>query len=119
MAEPKKGGKKPSTVTRKSAVGGQKPEKQILRLYVTGMTPNSVRAIENARKLCREHIEGRYELEVIDIYQHPSLARGEQIIAAPTLVRKLPLPLRKFIGDLSDIDKILMGLDIKSTKTKK
>jgi circadian clock protein KaiB len=66
-----------------------------------------------------DHLKGRYELEVIDIYQHPTLASGEQIIAAPTLVRKLPLPLRKFIGDLSNIDKILMGLDIKSTQSKK
>ena len=85
----------------------------ILRLYVVGMTPNSMRAIANIKKICEEHLQGRYELEVIDIYQKPILAQGEQIIAAPTLIKKLPLPLRKFIGDMSQTEKILLGLDLR------
>jgi circadian clock protein KaiB len=76
------------------------------------MTARSVRAVENVRAICREHLEGRYELEVIDIYQQPTLARGEQIIAAPTLIRKQPLPLRRVIGDMSDTQRVLHGLDI-------
>jgi circadian clock protein KaiB len=92
--------------------------KYVLKLYVTGMTPNSVRAVENLRKICEEHLQGKYDLEVIDIYQQPALARSEQIIAAPTLVKKLPLPLRKFIGGLSETEKVLVGLDIKRGKTK-
>lgn len=118
MPEPTKRRKRSAKAAGKPA-DQQEPQKQILKLYVTGMTPNSVRAIENLRKICRDHLKDRYELEVIDIYQHPTLASGEQIIAAPTLVRKLPPPLRKFIGDLSNVDKILMGLDIERTKTKK
>lgn len=85
----------------------------ILRLYVSGMTPNSRRAIENVRKICEEHLAGRYELEIIDIYQQPLLTRDRQIIAAPTLVKELPPPLRKFIGDMSRTDRLLMGLDIR------
>jgi circadian clock protein KaiB len=84
----------------------------ILRLFVTGMTPKSQKAIENVRKMCDEHLKGRCELEIIDIYQQPDYARTEQLIAAPTLIKKLPLPLRKFIGDMSDKEKILVGLDI-------
>ena len=75
--------------------------KYVLRLYVTGMTPRSLRAITNIKKICEEHLKGRYDLEVIDIYQRPTLAEGEQIIAAPTLIKKLPLPLRRFIGDMT------------------
>ena len=87
--------------------------KYVLRLYVTGMTPRSLRAISNIRKICEEHLRGRYDLEVIDIYQRPMLAEGEQIIAAPTLVKKLPLPLRRFIGDMTSTEKILLGLDLR------
>jgi circadian clock protein KaiB len=90
-----------------------KNQKYILRLYITGMTQNSKRAVENIKKICEEHLKGKYELEVIDIYQQPSLAEGEQIIAAPTLIKKLPHPLRKFIGDMSDTEKIILGLDLK------
>ncbi|HWI40513.1 MAG TPA: circadian clock protein KaiB [Verrucomicrobiae bacterium] len=86
--------------------------KYILRLFVAGTTPNSLRAIENVRKICETHLEGRYELEVIDIYQNPELAREEQIVAAPTLIKQLPAPLRKFIGDMSQTEKILVGLDV-------
>ncbi|MBF0299840.1 MAG: circadian clock KaiB family protein [Oligoflexia bacterium] len=84
----------------------------ILKLYITGMTPKSKQAIENITKICNTHLENRYELEVIDIYQNPSLLKGEQIIAVPTLIKKLPSPIRKIIGDLSDIEKVLVGLDI-------
>ena len=94
-------------------------EKYVLRLFVTGMTPRSVNAIENIRKICEENLKGRYELEVIDIYQQPEYAKSEQILAAPTLIKKLPLPLRKFIGDMSDKEKILIGLNVSFKKDKK
>jgi circadian clock protein KaiB len=94
-------------------------ERYVLRLYVTGSTPRSSKAIQNLRALCEEHLQGRYDLEVIDIYQQPVLARGEQIIAAPTLIKKLPAPLRKVVGDLSDSDRVLMGLDLQPVRSKK
>ena len=94
-------------------------EKYVLRLYVTGMTPKSINAIENIRKICEENLKGRYELEVIDIYQQPEYAKKEEILAAPTLIKKLPLPLRKFIGDMSNEEKILVGLDLVPKKEKK
>jgi circadian clock protein KaiB len=84
-----------------------------LRLYVAGVTPKSVRAITNLRKICEEHLHGRYELDVVDVYQQPVLAAGEQIIAAPTLIKKLPLPLRKLIGDMSNTERVLVGLDLR------
>ena len=85
----------------------------IMRLYVAGMTPRSRSAIENIRQICDEHCRGGYDLEVIDIYQQPERAREAQVIAAPTLVKKLPLPLRKLIGDMSDEERVLVGLDIR------
>ena len=85
----------------------------ILRLYVSGMTPNSRRAIDNVRKICEEHLKGRYDLEIIDIYQQPIFAKEGQIVAAPTLVKELPPPLRKFIGDMSQTERILLGLDLR------
>jgi len=88
----------------------------VLRLYVTGSTRNSTRAIVNIRKICEEHLQGRYELQIVDISQHPTLAEGEQIIAAPTLIKKLPLPLRRFIGDMSQTERILLGLDLREAK---
>ena len=91
-------------------------EKYILRLYVTGITPRSTKAIVNVKKICEEYLKGRYELEVIDIYQQPKLAKGEQIIAAPTLIKKLPLPLRRLIGDMSDTEKFLVGIDLRPRK---
>jgi circadian clock protein KaiB len=87
----------------------------LLRLYITGTTRNSERAIVNIRKICEEHLEGRYDLEIVDIFQHPTLAEGEQIIAAPTLIKHLPLPLRRFIGDMSQTERILLGLDVSKT----
>ncbi len=88
----------------------------VLRLYVTGTTPRSTLAILNIKKICQEHLEGRYDLEVVDLYQQPLLAKGEQIIAAPTLIKSLPLPLRRFIGDMSDTERILVGLDLRDTE---
>jgi circadian clock protein KaiB len=88
----------------------------VLRLYVSGMTPNSLRAIENIRKICEEHLEGRFQLEIIDIYQQPIFAKEGQIVAAPTLVKELPPPLRKFIGDMSQTEKLLVGLDLRKKK---
>ena len=88
----------------------------VLRLYVSGMTPNSMRAIENVRRICAEHLEGRYHLEIIDIYQQPIFAKEGQIVAAPTLVKELPPPLRKFIGDMSHTERILLGLDVRTKR---
>jgi len=88
-------------------------KKYVLRLYVAGASSRSQRAIENLKKVCEEHLKGQYDLEVIDIYQQPSLAEGEQIVAVPTLIKKLPTPLRKFIGDMSNTERILFGLDLK------
>jgi circadian clock protein KaiB len=96
------------------ALKSPKESKYILRLYVAGVTPRSSEAIINIKKICEEHLKGRYELEVIDIYQEPVLAKGEQIIAAPTLVKKLPPPLRRFIGSMHDTERILVGLDLKT-----
>lgn len=83
-----------------------------LRLYVTGMTTRSQHAIQSIKAVCEEHLAGRYDLEVIDIYLHPMLAEGEQIIAAPTLIKVLPAPLRRLVGDLSHTERILLGLDL-------
>jgi circadian clock protein KaiB len=91
----------------------ERPQQYLLRLYVTGTTPASARAIERVSKICEERLHGRYELEVIDIYQKSTLAKDEQIIATPTLIRVLPAPLRRFIGDLSKVDRILFGLDLR------
>jgi circadian clock protein KaiB len=88
----------------------------VLRLYIIGTTPQSMRAVANIRRICDEHLQNRYELEVVDLSRHPTLAEGEQIIATPTLVKKLPLPLRRFIGDLSQTDRILLGLDLYKKK---
>lgn len=98
------------------AAGKAKNERFLLKLYVTGTTPNSVRAISNLKQICEEHLRGRYDLEIIDLYQHPSLAQGEQIIAAPTLIKKLPLPLRRVIGDMSSSERVLFGLDLREIK---
>lgn len=89
------------------------PNSYLLRLYVTGMTPKSIRAIANIRKICDEHLQGRYELEVVDLYQQPQLAQNEQIIAAPTLIKELPRPLRRMVGDLSNTERVLVGLDLR------
>ncbi len=84
-----------------------------LRLYVAGTTPESIKAFKNLKKICEEYLEGRYSIEVIDLLENPQLAKGEQIVAVPTLVRKLPQPLIKIIGNLSQEERVLVGLDIK------
>lgn len=107
---------KESTKTLRTAKKKPKKGKYVLKLYVTGMTARSTQAINNIKKICEEHLNGRYDLDVIDIYQQPVLARGEQIVAAPTLIKNLPLPLRRFIGDMSNTEKILLGLDLRQKK---
>jgi len=106
---------------RRSKVGRRPPRKRTtgrarqyrLRLYVTGATAKSIRAIQNVRRICEAHLHGRYRLEVIDLYKNLPLARGDQIIAAPTLIKRLPAPLRKLIGDMSDEQRVLIGLDLR------
>jgi circadian clock protein KaiB len=88
-------------------------EKYELRLYVAGQTPKAVRAFKNLRKICEEHLAGRYSIEVIDLIENPALGRGDQILALPTLVRKLPTPIKRIIGDLSNTDRVLVGLDLR------
>lgn len=89
-----------------------KGDTYLLKLYVTGTTPNSARAIVNIRRLCEEYLRGHYRLEVVDILKDPSRAKDEQVIAAPTLVKEEPLPLRRFIGDMSQTERLIAGLDI-------
>jgi len=84
-----------------------------LRLYVAGATPRAIAALENLRKICEEHLAGKYTIEVVDLLKNPKLAGGDQILAVPTLVRKLPEPVRKIIGDLSDTERVLVGLDLR------
>lgn len=88
----------------------------VLCLYVTGSTPRSLRAIENIRRICEEHLRGRYDLRVYDLYQQPALAAGESILAAPTLIKKLPGPLRRLVGDMADENRVLVGLDLRSRR---
>lgn len=85
----------------------------ILTLYITGQTPGSQRAIRNIKKICEEELKGRYELEIIDIYQQPELAKSAELVAAPTLVKSLPVPIRRLVGDMSDKERVLVGLDLK------
>jgi circadian clock protein KaiB len=89
----------------------------ILRLYVSGVSPKSIRAIHNVKKICQEYLAGRYQLEIIDVYEKPKLAAGEEIIAVPTLIKKLPAPLRRLIGDMSNIKAFLLGMDLVPPKT--
>jgi circadian clock protein KaiB len=114
MIDPPTAATEPGTDTP----AGDPQKSYVLRLYVTGTTARSARAITNMRRICEEHLNGRYELEVIDLYQHPSAAKENQIIAAPTLVRLLPAPLRRIIGDLSDRERVLIGLEIQSQPAK-
>ena len=104
-----------------SAVGGDLEEfdddgKYNLRLYVAGQTPKSLAAVSNLKKICEEHLSGRYVIEVIDLTKNPQLAAGDQILAVPTLVRRLPTPLKKIIGDLSNTERVLVGLDIRDLR---
>lgn len=91
---------------------GAEPGTWNLRLYVAGQTPRSLTAFKNLKEICEEYLKGKYHIEVIDLLENPTLARGDQILAIPTLVRKLPQPIRKIIGDLSNTERVLVGLDI-------
>ena len=97
-----------------NAVARADEQTYVLRLFVAGMTPHSRLAVANVRKICENNLQGRYELEVVDMYQQPDQAISEQIFAVPTLVKKLPLPLRKIIGDMSDTERVLVGLNLQT-----
>ncbi len=112
----RKTGPKDSTAEFEQRLKENEKETYVLRLYVTGMTARSKRAIQHIKKICEDHLKGRYDLEVIDIYRQPVLAKGDQIVAAPTLIKKVPFPIRKFIGDMSEVEKILLGLDLRQKK---
>jgi circadian clock protein KaiB len=100
---------------RPPSTAGPRPAKfWRLRLYVAGQTPKSLTAFSNLKKICESHLNGRYKIEVIDLLERPELSRGDQILALPTLVRKLPEPVRKIIGDLSDTERVLVGLDLRT-----
>ena len=101
------------SIQKTAAKAAAATEEYLLRLYVAGTTPQSTRAILNIQQICEEHLDGRYHLEVIDIYQRPQLAKDEQIVAVPTLVKKLPAPLRRVIGNFSDAERVLVGLDLR------
>jgi circadian clock protein KaiB len=106
-----------ATKNERQEAGGEGKEKKAettweLRLYVAGQTPKSVAALTNLKKIAEEHLKGRYTIEVIDLMVNPQLAKGDQILAVPTLVRKLPVPIRKIIGDLSNTEKVLVGLNL-------
>jgi circadian clock protein KaiB len=89
------------------------PSKWRLRLYVAGNTPNSIAAFANLKEICEVHLGGRYQIEIVDLLENPTLAKGDQIVAIPTLVRRLPFPVKKIIGDLSNRERVLVGLDLK------
>jgi circadian clock protein KaiB len=99
--------------TSKSKVEPESTKEFVLRLFITGATPNSVRAIANIKQICEEHLSNRYSLEIIDVYQQREIAAQEQLLALPLLIKKLPYPERRFIGDLSDTEKVLNGLGLK------
>ena len=103
---------KSKTVIRKKKAGKAGSDKWILRLYIAGQTPKAVTAFNNLKVICEEQLKGRYTIEVIDLLKNPRLARDNQILAIPTLVRKLPLPVRNVIGDLSNTERVLVGLDL-------
>ena len=107
---------KNSTSQFESALKNEEKENYLLRLYVTGTTPQSALAINTIKEICEEYLQGRYELEVIDLYQNPGLSKGDQIIAVPTLIKKLPAPLSRIIGNLSNREKVLIGLDLREKK---
>ena len=98
---------------RAAKVQLEQPEQFVLRLYIAGQTPKCVRAFTNLKRICEEHLANRYRIEIIDLLQNPQLARGDQILAVPTLVRQLPAPVKKIIGDLSNTERVLVGLDLR------
>ncbi|HEY8715211.1 MAG TPA: circadian clock KaiB family protein [Candidatus Acidoferrum sp.] len=106
-------GKGRSSTAKKARTREGKKHRYALRLYVTGQTPRSLRSVENLRTLCEKYIPGQFDLEVVDIYQQPAMAAEGQIIAAPTLIKSMPLPLRRLVGDFSDAERVILGLDLK------
>jgi circadian clock protein KaiB len=106
----------PQSLAALAATATADPEVWELRLYVAGKTAKSVAALENLKRLCEEHLPGKYNIEVVDLLVHPQLARGDQIVAIPTLVRKLPQPIRKVIGDLSNVERTLVGLQLRPAR---
>jgi circadian clock protein KaiB len=104
-------------MNKKPKTGLIPPDVVELRLYVAGQTPKSLAALSNLKRICKEHLDGRYRIEVIDLVKNPSLAHGDQILAIPTLVRSLPVPIRKIIGDLSNTERVLVGLDLRAPET--
>jgi circadian clock protein KaiB len=106
----------PQSLAEVAAAGTTNPDVWELRLYVAGKTPKSVAAFENLTRICEEHLPGKYQIEVVDLLVHPQLAKGDQIVAIPTLVRKLPQPIRKVIGDLSNVERTLVGLQLRPAK---
>ncbi len=112
MSEPVRSKTPPPGVSTATEPEGDDGERWNLRLYVAGQTPKSIRAFANLKKLCQEHLDGNYSIEVIDLLKKPQLASGDQILAIPTLVRQLPNPMKKIIGDLSDTERVLVGLDL-------
>jgi len=109
---------KDSTASFEEALAKKVDGKYVLRLYVAGMGPKSVQAIDNLKRICEAYLPDRYELEVIDIYQYPIFAKDGQIVAAPTLIKELPPPLRKLIGSMADTERVLVGIDLKSKTDK-
>jgi len=110
---------KPKTKVKVEPNGGSQPSDVLeLRLYVAGQTPKSIAALTNLKRICEQHLRQKYRIEVIDLIKNPQLAHGDQILAIPTLVRRVPQPLRKIIGDLSNTERVLVGLDIRETSTK-
>lgn len=109
--------KEPQTLDTLAATASADPDVWELRLYVAGKTNKSVNAIANLKRLCEEHLPGKYKIEVVDLLVHPQLARGDQIVAIPTLVRKLPQPIRKVIGDLSNVERTLVGLQLRPARS--
>jgi circadian clock protein KaiB len=110
--------KTPKSALRATASAKNRGKAFQLRLYVAGQTPKSIAAFANLKRICEENLAGQYEIEVVDLVKDPALARGDQILAIPTLVRKLPEPIRKIIGDLSDTERVLVGLDVRNGITK-
>lgn len=109
----------PTKSTAKTTLTNPEEEVYLLRLYVAGKTPKCMTAFVNLKKICEQHLAGKYSLEVIDLLENPKLAAGDQILAIPTLVRKLPEPMRKIIGDLSNTERVLIGLDVLQKKVEK
>lgn len=116
--ETRKSDIKDSTAAFEEALAKKEGDKYVLHLYVAGMGPRSIQAINNIKRIFEEYMPGKYELEVIDIYQHPVFAKDGQIVAAPTLIKELPPPLRKLIGSMSDTERVLVGMDLKSKRDK-